>query len=460
MTANRPRSKMSYREAYHRFTRNARLYLAYVSMAEINNTIFLVGFALYLSELFVPEGAVRLLGVSMDPLVYIGLVLGAEGLAHGLNSIPSGFIADRFGRKKSFIMASLVGVAAAALTLLTRDPLWLLLLSIANGMGNSFHGVVGGPFLMENSGEAERIHLFTLSSALDTLSSVLGALAALGLILFFRGWTAGIDPSTLGPLGFPPAGALPLRLTLFLAAPFGVIELIPVALMRETYVPPPAPLKDYFLMRQVQHKRTIGELFFLSALYSVAIGLYFPLLAVYLKGSFQADELSFSPLIAINSLAVAAVALAVPSVVRRLGMVRAIAILRVASVPILLSMAFVPGLAPSGWAFAVFAALFIARGAVSNMAWPATSQFSMEAVQPHERATTAGFTHFAGDFLYGFGALAGGLLLAGGGFWLTFVLAGLLYLLHGILWYTFFHDHPAEIASRLPAIAGDALTDD
>ncbi len=434
---------------------NARLYLAYVSLGEINNTIFLVGFALYLSDLFVPQGQVHLLGFTLDPFVYVGVVLGAEGIAHGVNSIPSGFIGDRFGRKKSFITATSVGIAAAAVTLLTRDPLWLLLLSIVNGLGNSFHGVVGGPFLMENSGDAERVHLFTLSTVLDTVSSIVGAIVALGLILFFRGWTAGIDPALLGPLGFPPASTLPLRLTLFLAAPFGVVELIPVALMREGYRPSRVPLRDVVLMRRVQHKRTIGELSFLAALYSIGAGLYFPLLAVYMQNSFQADEVSFSPLIAVNSLALAVVALGVPMVVRRLGKVRSISVLRIASAPILLSLAFVPGLSPEGWAFGAFAVLFIARGAVSNMAAPVTSQFAMEAVEPHERATTAGFTHFAFDFLYGFGALAGGLLLAVNGFWLAFVLGAFLYLSHGILWYAFFGHLSREVPAAIQAAADD-----
>ncbi len=444
-------ARLTYREAIRRFTHNARLYLVYVSMSEINNTVYTVAFALYLAEVFVPEGQVHLLGFAMDPLLYIGLAIGAGGLAHGLNSIPSGFLGDRFGRKKSFITASLVGVVAAALTLLTRDPLALILLSAINGIGESFHGVVGGPFLMESSTEVERTHLFTLSSVLDTLSTVLGAIAALVLVVFFTGWTAGIDPASLGPLGFPPASALPLRLALFLAAPFGVLELVPIFFMKESYAPERVPLRDVVLMRRVTNKRTIGALFSLSALYALGIGLYFPLLAVYLKGSFDADAVSYSPLIAASSLAIAAVAVAVPAVVQRLGKVRSIAVLRLGSVPILLAMGVVPGLFPIGMAFAVFAVLFVARGAVANMAAPITGQFAMEAVRPSERATTAGFTHFAFDFLYGLGTLAGGLLLAVNGFWIAFVLAAMLYALHGILWYTSFRRHPTPVISAAPA---------
>ena len=454
MAARGGQPHLSYREAMRRFTRNARLYLVYESLSEINGTIYTVAFALYLAAVFVPEGQVTLLGNTMNPLVYIGIVIGAGGLAHGFNSIPSGFLGDRFGRKKSFITASIIGVVAAALTLVTRDPVALLLLSIVNGIGESFHGVVGGPFLMENSSEAERTHLFTLSSVFDTVSSVFGAIVAAGLILFFAGWTAGIDPAVFGPLGFPPESALPLRLALFLAAPFGVIELVPIFFMKESYAPERVPLRDVFLMRRAENKKTIGVLFSLSALYAAGIGLYFPLLAVYLSDSFDADEVSYSPLIAVNSLAIAGAALAVPLLVHRLGKVRSIAFLRVGSVPILLGMGVVPGLFPAGAAYLVFAALFVMRGAVANMAGPITGQFAMESVRANERATTAGFTHFAFDFLFGIGTLVGGLLLAMGGFWIAFVLAGLLYALHGVLWYVWFGNHPVDVASRTPSTMG------
>ncbi len=450
---------IGYREAYRRFPRNARLYLAYASMSGINDTIFLVAFALYLVQLFVSGGPVILLGFSVNPIVFVGMVLGAEGLAHGLNSIPSGFIGDRFGRKKSFIAATLVGATAAALTVLTGNPLLLLVLSAANGIGNSFHGVMGGPFLMENSEPAERMHLFTLSSVLGTVSNVFGAVAALGLVLFFQHWTGTINPSALGPLGFPPTSALPLRLTLFLAALFGVAELVPVALMRERYRPSKARLKDIFLLRQVRHKPTLGKLFLLAALYSVGLGLFLPLLAVYLKGTFEADAVSYSPLIAVSSMTVAAVALLMPSIVRRVGKVRAIAFLRVGSAPVLLSMAFLPGLGPVAWAFAVFAVLFIARGAISDIAGPAIGSFSMETMDPPERATTAGFTHFAFDFLYGFGPLAGGFLLAGGHYWVAFVAAGSLVLVHGLLWLVFFGGYPSPLLRGAAIPAPDMSTE-
>ena len=65
-------ARLTYREAIRRFTRNARLYLVYVSMSEINNTVYTVAFALYLAAVFVPEGQVHLLGVAMDPNVHIG----------------------------------------------------------------------------------------------------------------------------------------------------------------------------------------------------------------------------------------------------------------------------------------------------------------------------------------------------------------------------------------------------
>lgn len=92
---------------------------------------------------------------------------------------------------------------------------------------------------------------------------------------------------------------------------------------------------------------------------------------------------------------------------------------------------------------------------VNSSIFPVAGAFSMEVVDGQERATTAEFTHAAFDLFCGSTIIVGA-LLAAGGFWLAFVLAGILYALHAIPWHAYFRGHPVELASRAPTGAGAA----
>lgn len=430
---------LTYRAAIRRFSKNAKLYLVYATLSGVNSSIFLVAFAFYLEEIFSPR--VKILGVSFGVFAFIGLTLSAQAMAHGANSLPSGFLGDKFGRKRSFIAASLVAVFSGAAILVTADPLFLLTLAVIVGIGEAFHGVVGGPFMMENSREEERIHLFSLSGVLTTVSTVVGALLGGLLPLIFQTWVGGLDGTLLGSFAFGTDRAIALRLTLFMAVPFGLVELIPLAFMRESYAPVLVPLRDVFLLRHVENKGTVGRLSTIALGYAAGLGLYFPLLNLHFEHSYGIDATGFGPIVAMNNVAIASAILAVPLLVRRWGKVRTIVFTRLLAVPFLAALALTPSLL-------LVVLFFVMRGALSSMAFPVSGAFSMEVVEEQERATTAGFTHAAFDLFYGGSIFFAGLLLEFGGFWSAFLFGGALYVGHAVLWYFWFGNHPVDAMSR------------
>lgn len=439
--------RLTYREAVHGFSPNAKLYLVYATLSGINSSIFLVAFAFYLEEIFFPN--VSVLGLNLGVFAFIGLALSAQALAHGANSLPSGFLGDKYGRKRSFVAASLVAVAAGAAILVTTDPAFLLVLAIVVGIGEAFHGVVGAPFMMENSREAERMHLFSLSGVLTTVSAVGGAFLGGLLPLLFQGWVGAVDPAVLGPFAFGTDRAIALRLTLFMAVPFGLVELVPLLFMRESYAPVTVPLRDVFLLRHVGSKGTVGKLSAIALAFAAGLGLYFPLLNLHFEQAYAIHAPEFGSIVAANNVVVAAAIVAVPLLVRRWGKVRTIVYTRLLAVPFLAALA----VAPTLFLAVLF---FVMRGAFAAMAFPVTGAFSMEVVEGHERATTAGFTHAAFDLFFGTSIFVAGLLLELGGFWLAFLVGGAFYVAHAGLWFGWFGNHPVDVASRAPAAAGGA----
>ncbi|MFQ6012908.1 MAG: MFS transporter [Thermoplasmata archaeon] len=439
-----PGTPTSYREALRGFSKNAKLYLAYATMSQINSGIFIVAFAFYLEELFFPR--VVVLGVTLGVLPFVGIALGLNFVAHGFNSLPAGFIGDKYGRKRSFITASLVAIAAGAAVLVVNAPLTLMLLGVVVGLGEAFHGVVGAPFMMENSREAERIHLFTISGVLTTISTIVGAALAAILPSVIGAWLAGLPAGSLGFLEFGTTRAAALRLTLFMSVPFGLAELVPLFYMRESYALAPEPLREMFLLKHVRNKLNVGKLSILSLAFALGLGLYFPLLPLYFGGAYGVGTEEFGSIVIANNLAIAAAIFAVPLLVARWGKVRSIVYTRLLAVPFLAVLAFAPTLFLAGL-------FLVVRGAFSSLAFPVVGSFSMEVMERNERATTAGMTHAVFDLSYGGMVFLAGFLLDAGVFFLAFLVGAGLVLGHAVLWYRWFGDHPVDRASRPPPAA-------
>src|SRR6267142_2423423 len=165
------------------FSPNARYYLVYAALAGVGTGMWLVAFALYLFSLGFNES-------------FIGLVISAELVAHGSMAFPAGIIGDAFGRKKSFILASTIKISVGVAILFTTDPVALMALSVLIGAGDSFHGVVGSPFMMENSTAVERPQLFSASAILSASSAMAGAFIGGFLPALLAG--IAVDPSALG----------------------------------------------------------------------------------------------------------------------------------------------------------------------------------------------------------------------------------------------------------------------
>src|SRR3972149_4783064 len=163
-----------YIQTIGRFSRNAKLYLAYSLSAGLGTGIWNVMFNLYL------------LRIGFD-VSFVALYWLVDMFFHGLFAFPAGLIGDKIGRRKTFILATVINVVARGILLFTLDPTALILLAAVAGMGEGFHAVAGAPFMMENSEPEERPHLFTLDSSLQMLSTFVGSLSGGLLPLFWAG---------------------------------------------------------------------------------------------------------------------------------------------------------------------------------------------------------------------------------------------------------------------------------
>jgi predicted MFS family arabinose efflux permease len=253
----------------------------------------------------------------------------------------------------------------------------------------------------------------------------------------FEGWVAVQGSGALGILGFGGTRAAALRLTLLMSLPFGLLRLIPLALMKESYSRVLIPLRSVFMMKHVRNKATVGKLFIVSLLYAGGLWVYFPLLNLHFEHSFHIHSEEFGQIVALNNLAITIAMFAVPLIVARLGKLKTIVWSRLLGIPFLIALA-------SSQTSSIATIIFVLRGALTGMARPVSGVFSMELVDENERATTAGFTHMTFDLLYGGMIFVGGLLLSIGSFWSVFVIASILYASNAILLWFFLRDPPGD----------------
>jgi len=97
---------------------------------------------------------------------FIGLLSAMPAIGSLFSAVPSGFLADRLGRKPVLIAtAILTPLFLAGIGLGTSAP-WLLTCAFLQGVVSSAYWVTNLPLLTENTTESQRVGIFALNSFL------------------------------------------------------------------------------------------------------------------------------------------------------------------------------------------------------------------------------------------------------------------------------------------------------
>lgn len=105
---------------------------------------------------------VRSMGGSAD---IVGLIAAISPLAGILFSFPVGLAADRLGKKRLLVAASIVFVTAPALYVFVGDPFWLIPIRFFHGIGTAILGPVASAIILAEYGDSKGEKLGIYSSA-------------------------------------------------------------------------------------------------------------------------------------------------------------------------------------------------------------------------------------------------------------------------------------------------------
>lgn len=350
------------------FEPDARLFLFTTLISGAAVSLYWIDFNLYLTSL----------GFST---ALVGIVATAGSLAGVLVALPSGLVADRFGRRSALMLGMSLMAAGSTGLVFGRGFLPLLLLGATFSAGYQMISVVQIPFLAERSRPEERNELFALQFAISSFTNVGAALVG------------GFLAEAVAEIGgFNPAGPEAYRVLLVCMAVLSVAALLTLFRLHDDrprglpamdgHLPePPRPtgLRERLRLPDVD-RRAFFRLLLPGFLISVGAGQVIPFLNVFVEKKFDLQLASLNALFAITSLGTMVAILVQPALARRWGKIGSVIIVQGTSLPFLVVLGF----SPIFWTVAVAMAV---RNALMNAGNPIFDAFAMEQVPAEQRAT-------------------------------------------------------------------------
>jgi MFS family permease len=390
------------RDYYRRMnalSRNGKLYLLSTFVSSLGISIYALFFNLYILSLGYSEALV-------------GVLVALPALVVALAALPSGYVGDRVGHRRTMLLGGLfIALSLLGVLLFTSEEA-LILFTVLYGLGVALSQIIGAPFMIENSAEEERTYLFSVQFALIMIASLFGSILG-GALAGLLHWTWDIQ------LGSPYA----YQGTLLVAVALTALALWPLWQL----TPPPAGRHPAAVKLQMHsNPGLLVRLLLPNALIGLGAGLLIPFLNVFFRVTFQITDLLLGLLFAGGGLATAIATLTVPLLAQRLGRIRTLVSTQLASLPFLILMGFSGHL---GWA----ALGYLARGVFMPMASPLYSLFVMEHVAPEERATVNGISAMVWSVIWAAGSWTSGYVQIAWGFNPLFLATTAIYLVGTLL---------------------------
>jgi MFS family permease len=364
---------------------------------------------------------------------FVGFLVGVPAIGSLVASIPTGLLADRWGRKPLILVGSLLNpLSLVALGLSTQAPP-LIAASFLNGMLSDAYWVTSLPILIESTREDQRVGVLAANNFLMLGVGALGSLLAGQITVYVAGL-----------LGVEALSSVPLRIGLMAAAVATFLPAIPLVWLRESHRSPGASAAvaaqaGVASIEQARPDSVIAQetgvviptasmpdssaeaaaaldpptraglialfakLLIPDVLYTTGSGATLALLSIYFTLNFHLDPGQLGAFLSIEGILGGATAFVAPRLVRRWGKLRTATTAQYLSVPVILGIGFAP-------IFPLAAGAEVARNGLRGLFDPTYAAFTMEQVSSRYRATLSGFYSVTWSVGFSAGSSASGWL--------------------------------------------------
>lgn len=398
------------------FSINARLFLIASFTGALYHSVFSVLGNLYILRAGLTE-------------TFLGTMISAASFASVFFALPAGVVSDHLGRRKALALAACVVAVMQLVVILFPNAAIILAATILGGAGSAIMMVSSSPFLVENSTREERSHLFSISSASYTVSGIGGSFLGGALPLF---WARTLRQA--------PDALLVYRATLLTAFLLLACAVLPYFLIREK--PLVGATNAPRLNLRLARPRLVMQFVIPEILMGLGAGLVIPFLNVYFSRHLGANATQIGFIFSVMSLVTTIGVLGAPILGRKYGKVGATVLTRLLSVPLLIVIAMANNL----W-FAASAAWL--RSALMNMSNPLVGSFTMEVLEPSERATVSSIIGMTWNLGWGISARLAGYIMRTHSYSLPYFFTAVLYTLSALTFYRFFASREQELTAAV-----------
>lgn len=401
------------------FRPNARLYLLSVIVTGAAMGVFRLLFNFYVLSLGYDEAL-------------LGKLVTTNSLTALIVALPSGYLADRLGRKNTLVSSGLLSGLSILGMFLWPVVSVFYITNVLSGLAQSLGAVTMGPFLMENSGDHERTYLFSFSSGLQMASASVG------------NWIGGFLPTWISVIRFvDPTHSKAYGGAILVVSISLFISVVPLIFLKT----PRLASTERSLFTPIQfaaeNPGMLSRLILPMLLTSIGAGLIMPFMNVFFRQVHHQPDPVIGTLFAWGSLAMGVGLLVAPPLAERMGKIKFVVISQGLSIPFLILLGYAP------W-FWLSAAAYYIRVALMNMSGPVYQTFVMEQVDASARATVASLVSMSWNFGWAFSPMISGWLQVRYGFGPVFFGTIVLYIISVWLYYAFFWVNRPVIQSSSP----------
>ncbi len=391
------------------FSKNAKLYLLGSFLIGVNFHVFQLLLNLYLRELGYGEGQ-------------IGYIISSRAVGMTFIAITAAMILSRVKLKPILLGSCLLfGLFSYFISSYTQFEL-LVGFSVLTGMAFAFYRVAGGPFYMRNSTEKERTHLFSVSFGMMIMAGMAGS-AGSGQLVRILG--EHFNDILLG-----------YKYTLYTGIIFSLLALIPFSFIKASK---PSDEENKINLSMAQFKRR-GTFYFkitiANFLVGLGAGLIIPFLNLYFRDRFHLGADSIGMFHFFVSFSMLAGSLAGPIVAKKFGLVLAVVITQLISIPFMFILSY-------SYFLPFVVGAFILRAGFMNLGVPIVTNLGMELAEKKEQGLVNALLMVAWTSSWMISAAIGGQLIDAYGYTFTMNITIGLYLFSTIIFYSFFKN--AEI---------------